>query len=266
METESKSKISGWKIAFIFLTVIILSAVAYYSVMTILSPRKKLAEMKSEYSSRKTESTNGSDKFKTDAEYISLLKKKAFLQSRVTMAETDSIYLTLNFSDSTANVELSGVVVHAAKMSDFEISSILNNDNDIVMLSKLSKPFNIAGSISTIKKEPVMIKMAPKDTTEYKPDIMPDTTKVEPVNYILQMSDGTRIYVYQKETEIKSDRMSYLKFDMKDRLQNTWEAIKSVAKMKVPEYHPYIKLRLPRKDAKVIYRAIPRKGQVGIYL
>jgi len=33
-----------------------------------------------------------------------------------------------------------------------------------------------------------MIKMAPKDTSEYKPDIMPDTSITEPVNYILEMN------------------------------------------------------------------------------
>ena len=36
------------------------------------------------------------------------------------MAETDSIYLTINLADSTANLEISGVVVHKAKMSSLK--------------------------------------------------------------------------------------------------------------------------------------------------
>ena len=36
------------------------------------------------------------------------------------MAETDSIYLTLNMKDSTADLEISGVVVHKAKMNKNE--------------------------------------------------------------------------------------------------------------------------------------------------
>ena len=48
--------------------------------------------------------------------------------------------------------------------------------------------------------------MAPKDTSEYKPDIMPDTSITEPVNYILEMTNGTRIYVYQEEDEKPSDK------------------------------------------------------------
>ena len=80
-------------------------------------------------------------------------------------------------------------------------------------------------SYATIEKEPIMIKMAPKDTSEYKPDIMPDTSVIEPVNYILEMTNGTRIYVYQEEEDnavkeaISSDLISSY------RLRDTWELI-----------------------------------------
>ena len=111
-----------------------------------------------------------------------------------------------------------------------------------------------------------MVKIAPKDTSEYKPDIMPDTSITETICYILDMTNGTRIYVYQEEKDKREDSKNIFRFDMDDRLKNTWLAIKDVAHFKVPEYHPYIKMKIPRDDAKIIYRAIPRKGQVGIYL
>ena len=43
-------------------------------------------------------------------------------------------------------------------------------------------------------------------------------------------------------------------------------ALKRVAVFKVPEYHPFIKIRLPRSDAKIIYRAIPKNGQISVFL
>jgi hypothetical protein len=110
-----------------------------------------------------------------------------------------------------------------------------------------------------------MIKMAPKDTSEYKPDIMPDTSLTEPVNYILQLTHGIRVYVYQEENSKFNDRMSRCSFDIKDRLRDTWSSLKSVAVLKVPEYHPFIKIRLPRIDAKIIFRAIPKNGQIAVY-
>jgi hypothetical protein len=111
-----------------------------------------------------------------------------------------------------------------------------------------------------------MIKMAPKDTSEFKPDIIPDTSDFEPVNYILEMDNGIRIFVYQNSDTINSDKNKVFFFDLNDRLKNTWSSLKSIAKFKVPEYHPYIKIRLPKADAKIFYRAIPRHGQIAVYM
>ena len=145
------------------------------------------------------------------------------------------------------------------------ISRILSG-NENAILSMFSTPLNIASSNATIKKEPVMIKIAPKDTSEYKPDIMPDTTIVEPVNYILQMNEGIRIYIYQDENMKSKDRISRFSFDLRDRIRDIRSALKRVAVFKVPEYHPFIKIRLPRTDAKIIYRALPKNGQIAVYL
>ena len=110
-----------------------------------------------------------------------------------------------------------------------------------------------------------MLKMAPKDTSEYKPDIMPDTSIAEPVNYILELNRGIRIYVYQEEKTKFVDRMNQFKFDLKDRLTDTWSSLKSISVLKVPEYHPFIRIKLPRTDAKIIYRAIPKNGQIAVF-
>ena len=200
-----------------------------------------------------------------DSTYIRLVKERAYLQSRVVLAQTDSIYLTINLADSIMNLEISGVIVHRARIGSFSTSGILTGNENIVS-AMLAAPLTIASALATIKKEPVMIKMAPKDTTEYKPDIMPDTSITEPVNYILVMTNGTRIYVYQIENNKRSERMAQFKFDLNDRLHQTWDALRRVVVFKVPEYHPFIKIKLPRSDAKIIYRAIPKNGQIAVFL
>ena len=130
----------------------------------------------------------------------------------------------------------------------------------------LAQPMNITGDLATIKKEPLMVKMAPKDTSEFKPDVIPDTSNYEPVNYILEMDNGIRIYVYQTTDTLKSNNRRRFYFDLRDRLSTAWQYAKSAAVFKVPEYHPFIKIRLPKADAKIIYRALPRKGQVAVYM
>ena len=264
MKPEIINNSSGRKKTFNILIIIFSVFIIYYSIMSTMSPARKLKAIKNEFGVKPTENSVADNRIFSDSAYLKLLKEKAFLQSRIAMAETDSIYLTINLADSTANIEISGVNVHKAKMSSVRASKILMKGNENIILSMLASPFTITNDYATIRKEPVMIKMAPKDTSEYKPDIMPDTSITEPVNYILESSDGTRIYVYQEENEKFSSRMNLFSFDFKSRLRDTWCSLKSVALFKVPEYHPFIKIRLPRADTKIIYRAIPKYGKIGI--
>ncbi len=266
METENANKNSSGKITFLILLIICSSFLVYYSVMSMIAPSRKMAELKREFSPEKPEEKKDDHKLLSDSAYLRLIKERAMLQSRIIMAETDSIYLTINLTDSTMNLEISGVVVHQAKMSSYEASSILTQGNENIVSAMLSTPLTIASAFATIKKEPVLVKMAPRDTSEYKPDIMPDTSITEPVNYILEMTNGTRIYIYQEEDENPSDKKAQFMFDLNDRLRQTWVSLKRVAVLKVPEYHPFIKIRLPRSDAKIIYRAIPRNGQISVFI
>jgi hypothetical protein len=234
--------------------------------MLMIGPVQKLEALKIEFGPKPTEKTKADERILSDSAYLNLLKEKAFLQSKVAMAKTDSIYLTVNLHDSIANLEISGVVVHSAKISEISASKILTMGNENIILSMLATPFVISGSLATIEKDPVMLKLAPKDTSEYKPDIMPDTSITEPANYILEMTNGTRLYVYQDDNVKASEKMSQFMFDLKDRIRNTLSSLKNVLFFKVPEYHPFIKLKLTRADAKIIYRAIPKNGQVAVYL
>jgi hypothetical protein len=147
-----------------------------------------------------------------------------------------------------------------------KISRILRSGNEYAISAMFSSPMNIVSDFASIKKEPLMIKMAPKDTSEFKPDIIPDTSDYEPVNYILEMDNGIRIFVYQEIDTIASDKNQLFFFDLNDRLKNTWSSLKSCACLKVPEYHPFIKMRLRKADAKILYRAVPRYGQIAVYM
>jgi len=266
MENEIAKKTSVVRRTLIILTIILTSFIVYYSLMSVYSPVKKLSSLKEEYIKKPDEKNTVDERIYSDSLYLKLLREKAFLQSKVAMAETDSIYLSINLPDSTISIEISGVLVHMTKISDIKASKILLKGDENIVLSMLATPMTIADSYSTIRKEPVMIKMAPKDTSEYKPDIMPDTSFTEPVNYILEMTDGTRIYVYQQENDKFNERMNRFIFDLNDRLHETWTVIKSIAVLKVPEYNLFLKIRIPRADAKIIYRALPKNGQIAVYI
>ena len=265
METEIIFNRKGGKKNFVILMSILSLFIIYYTIMSMMGPGRKLSQIADEYGINQTENSQYDERIFTDSAYLKLLQERSYLQSRLAMAGTDSIYLTINLADSIVNIEISGVDVHEAKISRKGTSKMLIKGNENLILSMLATPLTISKEYATIKKEPVMIKMAPKDTSEYKPDIMPDTSLTVPVNFILEMTNGIRIYVYQEEHEKFFSRLKLSFFGMQDNIRNTWSSLKSVVLFKVPEYHPFIKIWLPRSDAKIIYRAIPRQGQIGIY-
>lgn len=245
--------------------VTVMVILGYFTIMSLMAPGKKLEDIRLKYGPEESSGNKIDERLYRDSSYMALLKEKSYLQARTSMAETDSVYMTLNLSDSTANLEISGVTVHSVRITSYRVSGILRRTDEYAISSMLSLPMNIVSDLATIKKEPLMIKMAPKDTSEFKPDIIPDTSDYEPVNYILEMDNGIRIFVYQTTDTLKSDRRQLFFFDLRDRSGTTWSYLRSIARFRVPEYHPFIKIRLPKADAKILYRAVPRRGQIAVY-
>lgn len=240
--------------------VLIFAFIAYYTVMSLLSPAKMIRELRNDFAFSNDAEKKSDERIFSDSLYLALLKKKTCFQSKLLMAQTDSVCLSVNLNDSTANLEISGVVVHTAEISEMKISNLFRKGDQYIISSMLSQPLNIEKEISSIVKEPLMISIAPKDTSEFQPDVIPDTTDYEPVNYIFEMHNGIRLYFYQDV----EDGFSTFEFDLRERLRNTYYSIKSVIFLKIPEYKPYIRIHLPRADAKIIYRALPRHGQVAV--
>jgi len=265
METENVKKAKDKKLGLIIAGISAIVFLICYLIMTMLSPMKKVEEFRDQFSYKQDEKNKVDERIFYDSSYLSLYREKAWLQSKIAMAETDSIYLTINLPDSTVNLEISGVVVHSTVITRQKISKILKNSDDYIITSLLTRPFTISNNYSSIPKMPLMIKMAPRDTSEYKPDIIPDTADYEPVNYIMQMENGIVIQVYQEEKQNSGDRFHLFLFDFKYRLKNAMYTMKSIFTFKIPEYQPFIKIRLPRTDAKIIYRALPEHGQIAVY-
>ncbi len=265
MENTERKALTKRKITVIVVGSFIVLFLVYYSIMLAASPAKKLNELEAKFGLTEIEKDKIDPRFYSDSAFLRFCKEKTFFQSRILMAESDSLYITFNLTDSTANLELCGVQLHKAKMKDLKISKILTCVDNYAIYSLLSSPMTIVSDISTIKKEPVLIKMAPKDTSEFVPDIVPDTSDVEPVNYILHMDNGIKIFVYQIDDTITTDKHKLFFFDLNDRLRNAMSSLKSVVSFKVPDYHPFIKIRLPKADAKILYRSVPRNGQIAVF-
>jgi len=245
---------------------LIIAFVVYYSIMEMRSPAKKMAELSEEYGFAKYEKRKLPLSITSDSTFLSLLREEAYLQSRASMVETDSVYLTINLADSVINIEISGVIVHTTSFKEVEVSKLITHGDKFVITSLLSAPLTIVSDTSSIEKIPLIVKIAPKDTSEFIPDAIPDTAFYEPVNYIFETDRGIKIYVYQNEEIKRGDSKERFFLDLRHRIIDTKAAIKDIMAFKVPEYQLFIKIKVPSADAKIIYRAIPKHGQIAVYL
>jgi hypothetical protein len=264
MAEEIKQEPGTVKIAVNAIVALFILVVLYYSIMALISPSVKISAINSEFGYKPAENTEIDERIFSDSTFVRLNRDKSYNQARITMAETDSICLALNLSDSTAILEINGVEVHRARLSNIRMSKVLTKADEYALSSMLSAPFTIREDFSTIKKEPLMIKIAPKDTSEYKPDILPDTSRIEAVNFMMEMENGFRLYVYQQNDEEGGGLRKYF-FDVNDRFKNIAAIFGKILVFKVPEYHPAIRIKMERADARIIYRALPRHGQIAIY-
>jgi len=264
MEEEIKQEKGILRKAVFTIFVVFILIALYYMIMAVISPSVRIKAINSEFAYKPDENTTLDERIFSDSAFVRLNRDNSFNKARITMAETDSICLSLNLTDSTAILEINGVEVHRARLSFIQVSKVLKKADEYSVSSLLSAPFTIKEDFSTIKKEPLMIKIAPKDTSEYKPDILPDTARIEAVNYMMEMENGFRLYVYQQNDEEGGGLKKYF-FDVNDRFKNIAAIFGKIFVLKVPEYHPSIKIKMDRVDAKIIYRALPRHGQIALY-
>jgi hypothetical protein len=263
MKSEKKP-ISILKKFILVLIIILVLLIIGYLILLRAGAKKEIIAINNNFKLEKTKS-EVDEKLYRNPEYFELQKKKSFLQARILMAEADSVNLSLNLRDSIAALEIHGVSVYSTHISQIEMSSIYRNADEYSILQMFSKPFEVLEASATIKKESLIINIAPKDTIEANvPTVLPDTSAVESASFILYMNNNIKLYVYQEEID-SIDNKTLFMFDLRDRLTFLNTAIKNILDFKTPEYQPYIKIRLPQKDVKTIYTAIASKALVSIY-
>ena len=98
--------------------------------------------------------------------YVDMIRQKAFLSSQLKMAETDSIGLLINVRDSVIQLLIKGLPVRTVSIDEYDVSPFFHRANQEAIYSMLSAPMTITGIQATFRKDPVNVKIAPKDTTE----------------------------------------------------------------------------------------------------
>lgn len=253
------------KIVIIVAALLLLLTISYISALEILSINESIKQFNDKFSGI-TEKTEYNFVETTDSALMAKQIHYAYLASQLKVTKSDSISLTLDFPDSTVSLMIKGVMVHSAKIETYKLTRFIDAVNPLALYRMLSLPLEVTEHISTIKKDPLMVKIAPKDTSEYTPDVVPDTTDIDAVNFIFETNAGIQLYFYESNPRESSDGMQQFRFDFRDRVQTGYQLFRSAIAFKKPKYKPEIRIKLKKRDAKIIYRALPENASIVLKL
>ncbi|MFH0756793.1 MAG: hypothetical protein V2B15_05870 [Bacteroidota bacterium] len=196
-----------------------------------------------------------------------MVKEKAFKEALVKLAESDSIQMVMNLSDSTINLSIKGVVIHQTKVASFYRDKLLNRMPLMQQVKLFSQPVAVQSQYATIVKEPVVIRQAPKDTLEAALNAwQPDTLIQNPAYLILSLDHGIYIIFEQETNPTFHDKWTRFAFYNRLRIRGSIRAVFRFVTFKKQDYHPAITIKMPADDLRAIYRALPGQPFIVIHL
>lgn len=251
-----KKKTSGFRISVILFGVFLLGFIALYTILTVgaVRDRMRLAHALTEGAAPVSPSL------------IGLMKQKAWVESRLKMAGSDSIGLSINLQDHLIQLELKGVVVMSTRIRDYSTSGFFKRMEGNVYFSMFGTPLTIQQFESSIEKNPLKVILAPKNAEEAEAaKTMKDTIHHE-VFWTVMLDRDFELNI--QGIDSISDAQSGYKlgkgFEFKRDLKNIGKAFQQIIRFKKPLYTPEILISIPDNEAKAILRALPRKALVTI--
>ena len=196
--------------------------------------------------------------------FDSLLKEKAFIETQLIMAATDSIGLLISLRDSVASLTVKGVTIHSASIVRYRMDAILQKIDVPVYYKLFSQPQKVISERSTIVKEPIIIRHAPKDTIEAaRMAYMPDTLEREPAFMSFLFDRNVKLIIEQSERAGFNEKRTRMMFFCAVFLVDFKNNIRQLIHFRLPHYTPVITIALEGDDVRTIYRALPSEVLMG---
>jgi len=248
-KTSKENKQKGKTVSFFFVKVLPAALILWLLIYTLFFSFSVRKQIKTWQSVPEKEA----DTIRRTHEEWKLMKEKSFLTARINLAGNDSIGMTINLEDSLVQLETKGVVLRQIRIGKSETSRFFRSFKPEAYVRVFSKPFTITEIEGSIVKEPIVVKKAPRDTTEAASNTTPiDTGKVEFVEWHLRLDSTFVVSFVQSDQGTGSFDWPTIKYNRK------------LFRLKTPDYSPEITIFLPGKDAKSFFRALPPRGMVAL--
>jgi hypothetical protein len=255
-------KHTGLKIFILIFCLVLLAFTSIYAYLCIgvVRDRMRVAQVQAEG----TPQVNPS--------LIDLLKEKAWVESRLKMADGDSIGLSIDLEQHVIQLELKGVAVMTSKIRDYSISGFFKKMDGNVYFTMFGTPLTIQKFISSIEKNPLKLEKAPKSAEEAEATPDPaavakkDTLPKETVFWTVKLDREFDLNI-QGIDSVSAAQSKYKLgkgFEFDRELKNIVNSFQHIIQFKKPTYIPEILICIPENEAKAILRALPRNALVTI--
>lgn len=199
-----------------------------------------------------------------------IFREKAFYESKLAMSKSDSLVLSVNFPDSTIIIEIKGIPIHSIPLKKVESTKFFSLIKNDAFQAIYSKPQRIINSHATSKKEPIKVVNAPKDTAEYNAasttaNANYDTSEVQLTFVEYETNQGFRLVFIPIEERNFKNWLTDFGFNTKLTWRNFKSAFRSSLQLRIPEYHPTVKIYLSQDDILSMHRALPEHAEVCIH-
>ena len=199
-----------------------------------------------------------------EASYL-ILKNISYKEALLKLSAMDSIGLIIDLPDSSLQLGMHGVIIHTSKISLIQKDPLIDRIDPLARSILFSEPQEILSQFSTIVKEPVVVRKAPKDTTEARINAWkPGTMVQKPAHFEIDIPGGIRIIFSQEKTVGFSDWYVKSAFYLKQNIKHAGSNINQLLHFNWYEYTPEIRIELPDEELRAIYRALPEHAYVVI--
>lgn len=250
-------KKSGWKIFAIIFSLGILTLTGIYAYLTVSAVRDRMSVVR----------TQAQDAETINTDLIDVMKEKAWVESRLKMASSDSVGLSIDLSQNLIQLELKGVVVMTSKIREYSASGFFKRMDGNVYFTMFGSPLTILSFKSSIEKNPFKVIKAPESAEEAekavaKKDSVPD----EIVYWTVKLDRDIELNIQGIDSVSESQSKYKLGkgFEFKRDLKNIASSFQHIIKFEKPTYTPEILISIPENEAKAILRALPRKAWITI--
>lgn len=238
---------------------IIAFLVIIHAILSLMAPGREMARLNKYY----LPEIQDEPSLLIPDSLLYLAEEKSFLNSKILMSEYDSICLFINIPDSVLDISFKGLVLHSTPLRNLKIPAFISGIDPQLIIAMTSGPVRVIQSDASIVHEPIVVKKAPKDTIEAALMVStPDTVNRDAVSFHYLLENGISIRFIQDSLKDVNESKILRSFTHRHRFNRLWSDLKYTLRFKVPPYNPEIIIRLPEEDAKTIYRAMPKKGQV----